>query len=109
MKKLMAGILAVMIMVCGVAACAEGRALTKEQAMQAALDYAKVSADQAKFIQVRQDRDDGRQVYEIKFVCNGVEYEMDVDVKTGRITDFDTDRPERYDRDDDWDDWFDYD
>ena len=44
------------------------------------------------------DWEDGRQVYEIEFVAGGMEYEMDVDVYTGRITD---DSKEPYDWDDD--------
>ena len=116
MKKMMAGLLAVMLMVCCVSAFAEGKALTKEEAMKTAAEYAGLRQDQVQFTKVRQDWDDGRQVYEIEFICDGVEYEMDVDVMTGRVTDFKRERCDRYDDhdwdddwDNDWDDWFDFD
>ena len=35
------------------------------------------------------DWDDGRQIYDIKFYANGVEYDLDVDANTGRICGFD--------------------
>ncbi len=112
MKKMMAGLLAVMLMVCCVSAFAEGKALTKEEAMKTAAEYTGLREDQVRFTKVRLDWDDGRQVYEIEFVFDGVEYEMDVDVQTGRVTDFNRERYDRHDDhdwDDDWDDWFDFD
>ena len=48
-----------------------------------------VTAD-ATFTKAYQDWDDGRMVYEIEFHANGTEYDMDVDVNSGRITDFST-------------------
>ena len=92
MKKLMAVIVAVMMMAGCVSAFAAGNPMTEEEAMQAALDYAGLKAEQVTFTKVQMDRDDGRQVYEIEFVYNGIEYEMNVD---------------RHDHD--WDDLFDFD
>ena len=112
MKKLMAVIVAVMMVVGCASVFAAGNAMTKEEAMQAALDYAGLKAEQVTFTKVLMDHDDGRQVYEIEFVCNGIEYEMDVDVLTGRIFDTDRDYFDRYDHDDhdfDLDDIFDFD
>ena len=84
--------------------------MMEEEAMQAALDYAGLKAEQVTFTKVQMDRDDGRQVYEIEFVYNGIEYEMNVDILTGRIFDTDKDHFDRYDRHDhDWDDLFDFD
>ena len=37
-------------------------------------------------LRVKQDREDGRQVYEIDFLCNDVKYNYDVDAGTGEIT-----------------------
>jgi len=108
MKKLVAVIAALMMMVSGVSAFAAGNTLTREEAMKAALDYAGLTADQVTFTKVVQDRDDGRLVWEIEFFCGGTEYDMDVDARSGRISDFDRDRFDGYDRDDD-DDWFDFD
>ena len=112
MKKLVAVIAAVVMMVVCISAFAAGNIVTKEEAMQAALDYAGLDAGQVTFTRVHLDWDDGRQVYEVEFICNGVEYELDVDALTGRILDADKDHFDRWDRDDDdgdWDDWFDFD
>lgn len=111
MKKLVAMIAALMMMVVGFNAFAAGVG-TKEEAMKIALDYAGLKAEQVTFTKVHQDLDDGRYVYEIEFVCNGIEYDMNVDIQTGRV--FDTDRDffdgyDRYDHDVDWDDLFDFD
>ena len=57
---------------------------------QVALDYAGVKAADATFTKAHRDYDDGRQVYEIEFYANNTEYDMDVDVNTGRVTDFST-------------------
>ena len=90
MKKAVATIMVlVMMLALGASAFAEGWGLTLDQAKQAALDYAGVKAADATFVKAHQDWDDGRQVYDIKFYANGMEYDMDVDVNTGRITGFD--------------------
>ena len=63
--------------------------------------------------------DDNRAVYEIEFYANGTEYDMDVDVFTGRITDFSREYHGGYGTgqfggnygyydDRDWDDLFDW-
>ena len=118
MKKLVAIIVAVMMMAGCISAFAAGN-MTKEQAVQAALDYAGLKADQVTCTRVQLDWDDGRQVYEVQFVAGGIEYEMNVDVETGRVFDVDRDHFDRYDDHgwnddwdddrDDWDDWFDLD
>ena len=114
MKKLVAVIVAVMMMAGCISALAAG-SMTKEQAMQAALEYTGLKAEQVTFTWVEKDWDDGREVYEVKFVSGGIEYEMNVDILTGRIYDADWDHfdryddHDRYDRDGDWDDWFDFD
>jgi uncharacterized membrane protein YkoI len=112
MKKLMAIITALMVMAgCAFAFAAE-TTLTREEAMQAALDYAGLKAEQVSFTRIQMDLDDGRRIYEIEFIYNGIEYEMDVDIYTGRVFEADRDCFDRYDyddHDDDWDDWFDFD
>lgn len=115
MKKLIAAITALMILLCGCTAVfAEQKTLTKEEAMKIVLEYAGLEENQVMFTKVRMDWDDGRQIYEIEFVYNGAEYDFDVDARTGRILETDMDRYDRYDRYDrdddwDWDDWFDFD
>ena len=109
MKKMIAVITALMIMVCGCAAAfAEQKTLTREEAMEIVLDYAGLKEEEVRFTKVHPDRDDGRLIYEIEFIFNGIEYEFDVDALTGRILETDMDRPD-YDRDFDLDDLFDFD
>jgi len=104
MKKLIAVALVAIMVACGcAAACAEQKALTPEEAKTIALNCAGLTADQVTFTKCQKDRDDGRLVYEIEFYANGIEYDFDVDLYTGRITDFDRD-DDRYDRDDRYDD-----
>lgn len=57
----------------------------QEKALAIALEQAGVRADQAQRVRVEKDRDDGRMVYEVDFVYNGIEYEYEVDVATGEI------------------------
>ena len=123
MKKLAAMILMITMMLAfGATAFAEGHALSLNEAKQAALDFAGVRASEAVFTKAERDYDDGREVYEIGFCANGTEYEMDVDVNTGAVTDFSAERcggcgddcwgcddDDRYDPYDDWDYIFDHD
>ena len=116
MKKLIAGIAALMLLVCGcTAAFADLNNLTREEAMKVALDYTGLKDNQVTFTKAQMDREDGRKVWEIKFISNGIEYEYDVDVRTGLITKADRDRypdfdhDDHYDHDDIFDDWFDFD
>ena len=91
MKKAIAMVLIVVMMLAlGASAFAAGGPLTLEQAKQAALKYAGVKAADATFTKGHKDWDNGRQVYEIEFYANNTEYDMDVDVNTGAITDFST-------------------
>ena len=123
MKKAVAMVMAVVMMLAfGVTAFAANGPLTVEQAKQAALDRAGVKASEATFTRAYRDYDDGRQVYEIEFYVGNTEYDMDVDVNTGRVTDFSTEfhggygsfsnqpavntQPGNgYGYPDDWDDW----
>ena len=116
MKKLIAVALVAIMVACGcAAACAEQKALTPEEAKTIVLNYAGLTADQVTFTKCWEDRDDGRLVYEIEFYANGIEYDFDVDLYTGRIVDSDrdNDRDDRFDRYDDHDfdldDIFDFD
>ena len=111
MKKLMAVIVAVMMMAGCVSAFAAGNPMTKEEAMQAALDYAGLRADQVTFSTIHQDYDDGRQEWDIKIVSGRIEYELEIDALTGRITETDRDHYDHYDRfdDDNDDDMYDFD
>ena len=88
MKKAVAmAVMVMMVLALSVSAFAAGQ-LTVEDAKQAALNYAGVRASEATVTKAYQDWDDGRMVYEIEVYANGTEYDMDVDVNSGRITDF---------------------
>lgn len=119
MKKVLAMMLVAVMMLCvSVTAFADGP-VSLGQAKQIALERASVSASEANFTKARQDWDDGRQVYEIELWVGSTEYEMDVDVMTGTVSDFHVDyhgggvqpsyRGGSYRYDDDWDDLFDWD
>jgi len=121
MKKAVAMVMVVVMMLAlGASAFAAGQGLTLEQAKQTALEYAGVKAAEANFTKAYRSWDDGREVYEIEFYVGSTEYDMDVDVLTGRITDFSLDYHGGYGQpangygyyDDDWYDWddrYDYD
>ena len=111
MKKLIASLVAIMILVCGcTAAFAEQKLLTKEEAVQVALDQVNLKEEDVTITKTEMDWDDGRQIWEIEFFSAGVEYEFDIDARTGRILDMDISRHHGYDKDwDDWDDIFDFD
>ena len=123
MKKVLAMVMAVVMMLAlGTTAFADNSPLTVEQAKQAALNFAGVNASNAAFTKAYKGYDDGREVYEIEFYANNTEYDMDVDVFTGRITDFSTEYhgvqavggygfwdDDMYDWDHDWDDPWDFD
>ena len=130
MKKAVAMVMVVVMMLAlGVTAFAAHGPLTVDQAKKVALDYAGVKASEATVTKAHRDWDDGREVYEIELYANNTEYDMDVDVNTGRVTDFSTeyhggytqpgsnggfygyddDRYDWDDRYDDWDDRYDYD
>lgn len=64
--------------------------VTFEEAKQIALERAGAKAEDAVFTKAHHDYEDGRAVIELEFYVGTTEYEMDVDVKTGEITDFET-------------------
>ena len=59
--------------------------ITKDKAMEIALAQAGVKASDAVFDDREVDFDDGRAIYELEFVSGGVEYEYDIDAKTGAV------------------------
>ena len=113
MKKAAAMIMIViMILAFGTTAFAEQTTLV-DRAKQAALSYAGVEASDATFTRVHRDWEDGNQIFEIEFYANDTEYDVDVEISTGRVTDFSAeyqgDRQSDFSRSgcsayDDWDD-----
>ena len=89
MKKSVVVVMAfIMTMALSVTVFAANRKLSLDQAKKAALNYAGVKASGATFTKTRKDWDDGHEVYEIEFYSGNTEYDMDIDVNTGRITDY---------------------
>ena len=89
MKKMVSMIAAAaMAMMMAVPAFA---AVTADQAKDIALRQAGVDSGSVSYMTVKQDWDDGRQEYDVKFYVGRTEYECEIDMATGRITDFDVD------------------
>lgn len=89
MKKLLVVVMTfIMTMALSVTVFAANKKLTLDQAKKAALNYAGVKASEATFTKAHKDWEDGREVYEIEFYSGNTEYDMDVDVNNGRITDY---------------------
>ena len=58
--------------------------------------------DDLQFVEKEYDLDDGE--YEVEFVLDGVEYEYEVDARTGKVLEADVDGNDDWDDRDDWDD-----
>lgn len=70
--------------------------ITEQQAKETALADAGYTEDDVTGIRVKQDRDDGREIYEVDFYVQAEEYDYDIDAVTGQILSRD------YDIDDDF-------
>ena len=80
---------AAMMLAFGVTAFADDGRITLDEAKEIALEYAGVTGtEDITFTKARKDWEDGRYVYDIEFYAEGTKYEMDVDMETGRVTDF---------------------
>ena len=66
-------------------------AVTAEQAKEIALRQAGVNPGSVSYMNVKEDWDDGRREYDVKFYVGGTEYSVDVDINSGSVTDFDVD------------------
>lgn len=67
----------------------ENTAITKDAAKQIALTHAGATADKVQRYESKLDYEDGRKVYEIEFDFNGLEYDYEIDAKSGEILKFD--------------------
>ncbi len=59
--------------------------ITASKAKSIALSDAGLKASEVSFIKVERDSDDGITVYEVEFVKGNVEYEYEINAKTGKI------------------------
>lgn len=70
--------------------------ISVDKAKEIALSHAGLSADQVTFVQANMDFDDGIQKYDIKFYCNGQEYDYEINSSNGQIIQFDYDMEYNY-------------
>ena len=70
--------------------------ISLDKAKEIALSHAGLSADQVTFVQANMDFDDGIQKYDIKFYCNGQEYDYEINSSNGQIVQFDYDMEYNY-------------
>lgn len=92
MKKYMAaGIVAISVLGatsgCGLTG---GKDIGKDAALEAALQDAGVTEEEAARLKTSKDSDDGRAVYEIQFDANGTEYDYEIAAEDGTILNVDT-------------------
>ena len=65
--------------------------ISTEQAMSIALEDAGRSASEVVFTKAKQEKEDGRQIYDIEFIAAGeMEYEYEIDAYTGAILEKDS-------------------
>ena len=70
--------------------------ISLDKAKEIALSHAGLCADQVTFVQANMDFDDGIQKYDIKFYCNGQEYDYEINSSNGQIVQFDYDMEYNY-------------
>ena len=82
-------VLSLVLSICAVAA--PSASITPDEAKQAALDHAQLTAEQVVFTQAKLDYDDGRAVYDIEFYSGNKEYDYEIDAASGKVLEFDHD------------------
>lgn len=65
--------------------------ITADEAKNAALEYAGLTADDVRFTKTELDYDDGRAEYEVEFYYGRKEYELKIDAYSGEIIEAETD------------------
>ena len=76
----------------------QSAAITEDDAKNAALAHAGLTADQVSFARAHQDWDDGRLVYDVEFYTSDYkEYDYEIDANSGEVLSYDYDA-EYYDR-----------
>lgn len=70
---------------------AANQAITAEKAKEIALKHVGLKAEEVSFIKAELDKERGQTVYDVEFYKGNVEYDFEIDAKTGKILDFDKD------------------
>lgn len=65
--------------------------ITEEQAKAIALEHAGVAEVDATFYRVHEDRDHGRNTYEVEFYACNTEYDYEIDKTSGEVLSYDSD------------------
>ena len=68
----------------------QSTAVTKDQVKEIAASKAGLSVSDLSFFWMEKEWDDGRLCYEGEFVHKTTEYEFEIDVNTGTVTEWDT-------------------
>ena len=69
----------------------------KEEALNTALESLEITPNDVTMPHVRITRDDGKMLYEVEFVYDGMEYEITVDAKSGEILETESEEYEEFD------------
>lgn len=72
------------------AAASSGASISEEDAKKAALDHAGLKESDVTYREVKRETEDGAEVYKIEFVSGQTEYEYEIRVSDGVITEFDS-------------------
>ena len=75
----------------------DGDYIGKEVALTAALESLEITAEDVTAQHVHFTRDDGKMIYEVEFIYDGMEYEIDVDATTGEILETESEEFEEFD------------
>ena len=71
--------------------------ISLDEAKEIALKRAKVSSENAKFIKAELDKDGRTAHYDIEFVSGKYKYEVEINAKTGKVTDYERERADKED------------
>jgi len=63
--------------------------ITEAKAKQIALAHAQLAENAVTFIKVKNDRENGRKVFDVEFYSGSIEYDYEIDAITGNILSFD--------------------
>lgn len=86
MKRWLAATVAAVLMLgMSLALAEDASGLTLEGAKAIALEKARFDEAAVFMTKLAEDREDGRRVFEIEFIVDGMEYEFDIDAETGNI------------------------
>ena len=73
-----------------------GTQVTEEEAKKIALEDAGYTEEDVTGIRIKQDRDDGRDIYEVDFYVQAEEFDYDIDIASGQILSRDYDIDEDF-------------